>query len=110
MCIVNQSDLCEDCGRRTDGLMTCYFVDGDTTKLCPDCIKDSGFCLGCGNYCSGMESFDIFPRVPGYCETCADEIDDWEAEEDNDYDDNWLGEPDFDQEDQDNDPNDSRNL
>jgi hypothetical protein len=106
----NQHDACEDCGKRTDGLMTCYFHDGETTKLCPDCIKDSGFCLGCGNYCAGMESFDIFPKIKGYCSDCADEIESEFGEDEDDYDDNWYVEPDFDQEEEDNNPNDSRNL
>ena len=69
----NQHDACDDCGKRTDGLMTCYFVDGETTKLCPDCIKVNGFCYRCGNYSSGMSSFD-FSDMPGYCSECRDEI------------------------------------
>ncbi|KXK53808.1 MAG: hypothetical protein UZ05_CHB002001011 [Chlorobi bacterium OLB5] len=66
-------DACDECGNKTDGLMTCHFVDGETTKLCPDCIIDSGFCLGCGEYCSGISSFD-FSDIPGYCDNCRDEI------------------------------------
>lgn len=108
---INQHDACDECGKRTDGLMTCtYSHDGSTTKLCPDCIKNSGFCLGCGHYWSGNEAFDFSP-VPGYCTNCRDEIesdfedeDDWHSEWGDEWDD------DFDQECEDNNPNDSRNL
>lgn len=109
-----QHDACEDCGKRTDGLMTCtYAHDGSTTKLCPDCIKDSGFCLGCGNYCAGMSSFDFSP-LPGYCSDCRDEFD---SEDDEDDDDDWgygwgneWDDDDPDQAAEDNNPNDSQNL
>lgn len=78
-------DACDECGERADGLMTCtYSHDGSTTKLCPDCMEDSGFCYGCGNYCSGMESFD-FSDIPGYCSDCSDEIKSQE-EDDEDFD------------------------
>lgn len=85
-----QHDACDDCGKRTDGLMTCYFAhDDSTTKLCPDCIKDSGFCLRCGHYCAGMQSFD-FSDMPGYCSDCRDEIQsEFEDDEEENYDPNW---------------------
>lgn len=85
MCL-NRITKCDDCGKDSDGIMTCYFTDGETTHLCPDCLKkDGSFCMGCGNYCSGMASFDF--HHPGYCDTCWDEIDDdWDDDEYDDYD------------------------
>jgi hypothetical protein len=122
---LQQHDACEDCGKRTDGLMTCtYSHDGSTTKLCPDCMKDSGFCLMCGHYCSGQESFD-FSDMPGYCSNCREEIlADTSDDEDfycircfaslseecacDQFNDDY--EDDFDEWNEDNNPNDSRNL
>lgn len=90
----DQHDACDDCGKRTDGLMTCtYAHDGSTTKLCPTCIKDSGFCMGCGQYSSGQESFDVFNDMPGYCIDCREEIksDAGEFDEDEwDYQSDWT--------------------
>jgi hypothetical protein len=74
-------DACHECGKRSDGLMTCIYPDGDTIKLCPDCIQDSGFCLMCGNYCAGMSSFD-FSEMPGYCAECVEEIkNEWDEDD-----------------------------
>lgn len=87
---LNQHDACDDCGKRTDGLMTCtYSHDDSTTKLCPDCIEDSGFCKRCGNYCSGMESFD-FSDMPGYCSDCREEIKNEFEDDDEDFPDGSL--------------------
>ena len=86
---LNYHDGCDECGKRTDGLMTCtYSHDESTTKLCPDCIKDSGFCLRCGYYSAGQESFD-FSDMEGYCADCADEIK-HEFEDDEDFADGSL--------------------
>jgi hypothetical protein len=72
----NQHDACDQCGKRTDGLMTCHYVhDDSTTKLCPDCIEGSGFCKGCGYYSAGLQSFD-FSDIPGYCSDCRTQIQD----------------------------------
>lgn len=72
---------CGDCGKRTDELTICIYPDGEEIRLCPDCIKDSGFCLSCGYYSSGLESFD-FSEMPGYCRDCIEEIESesWEFE------------------------------
>lgn len=112
---LKQYDACDDCGKRTDGLMTCY-LDDEKTKLCPDCIENSGYCLGCGQFWAGVTSFDFSP-MKGYCEYCVDQI----KSDFGEYDQDDTGEDDWDEvedendlfndnEDEDNDPNDSRNL
>jgi len=86
MCL-QQKTTCSECGKDTDGLMTCTFPDGNEILLCPDCLKaDGSFCLCCGYFCSGIESFDFVH--PGYCDNCIEEMedDDWDDEyEDSDY-------------------------
>lgn len=74
---------CTGCGINTDGLTTCYINGEVTENLCPDCmVKDGNYCLGCGNFCAGTESFD-FSEIEGYCELCVDEINSNSAEDDN---------------------------
>lgn len=95
MCL-QRVTTCSECGKDTDGLMTCMFADGEEIHLCPDCLKaDGSFCLSCGHFCAGMTNFDFVH--PGYCDNCWDEIraenHDWECDEeeydpfqDDDYD------------------------
>lgn len=83
MCLQRKT-ICDECKKDTDGLMTCTFTDGERIRLCPDCLEaDGSFCLRCGEFCSGLESFDFIH--PGYCDNCWDEIraqnDDWECDE-----------------------------
>ena len=76
-----QHDACDDCGKRTDGLMTCTYVhDGSETKICPDCIKDSGFGYACGYYCAGSNDFD-----GRYCGNCRHEFEQDDDEDDENY-------------------------
>ncbi len=75
----DQHDACHACGKRTDGLMVCYFDDGYSTQLCPDCMVDSGFCFMCGNWMDKNESI----IMPGYCAECQNEIEN--NSEDYDY-------------------------
>jgi hypothetical protein len=86
MCI--RKTICDECGKNTDGLMTCTFPDGAEIQLCSDCFqKDGSFCKSCGCFCSGIESFDFIH--PGYCDNCIDEMeqDDFWGDEDNEWDD-----------------------
>ena len=80
----NRLKKCDNCGKLSECITTCEFPsDGSTTDLCPQCLKDDGsFCLSCGQFCAGMESFDF--HHPGYCDTCWDEIEEsaeWDEEE-----------------------------
>ena len=80
----NQLKKCDTCGKESECITTCEFPsDGSTIDLCPQCLKDDGsFCLSCGQFCSGMSSFDFIH--PGYCDSCWDEIEEMD-EEDYDY-------------------------
>jgi hypothetical protein len=86
---------CNECGKMSDLTTTCSFPSGDNDiELCPTCLKEDGnFCLSCGAFCSGLQSFDFIH--PGYCDTCWDEIEsdynDDEEEEGNDP--NWYADP-----------------
>jgi hypothetical protein len=54
--------------------------------------SDEGYCSSCGEFCAGLESFD-FGRHAGYCDNCADQLEDFDDEymADDDYMDsqNW---------------------
>jgi hypothetical protein len=63
--------------------MTCTYTDREQIHLCPDCLKaDGSFCLGCGEFCAGMTSFDFIH--PGFCDSCWDEIQSAESWDDDD--------------------------
>lgn len=83
---------CDKCKNETEFITDCYLPvqDGVYERLCPVCLKEDGsYCLVCGQYCSGIESFDFIH--PGYCDNCWDEIrsdcddEDDEFEEDENY-------------------------
>lgn len=66
--------ICQKCNEKKSGVMTCRDTRNDkTTNLCQDCIIDSGFCMGCGFYSSGIGSFDFSP-MKGFCAECVEEI------------------------------------
>jgi len=55
----------------------------DYYYYCAKHIQDGGFCLGCGAFCAGIESFDFSPV--GLCDSCRAELDDdWSDAEDYD--------------------------
>lgn len=64
-----------------------YNWDEPDEILCYDHIAHSGFCMGCGQFWGGIESFDIWH--PGWCDNCWDEI---RSNDDDYYDDNDYAE------------------
>lgn len=87
---------CSECGKMSDLTTTCTYPteEEETIELCPTCLKEDGsFCLSCGRFCAGQQSFDFVH--PGYCDTCWDEIEaecgNYDEEEGDDP--NWYGDP-----------------
>lgn len=77
-----QRYICQDCGSKHANYY--WLPDSDPAKdppdevLCPDHAK-LWYCLGCGNFCAGQNSFDFVH--PGYCDNCAHEIQEGEDDE-----------------------------
>ncbi|KPV52035.1 hypothetical protein SE17_17880 [Kouleothrix aurantiaca] len=77
--------LCNHAGCTRFGF-PCW-LPGDRTPsehLCSIHIHDSGYCVGCGQFCAGLESFDFSPRQ--LCDNCS-----WEEyhDDDEDWDDDY---------------------
>ena len=77
--------LCEHAGCADDA-MPCYLSEDllqdppvVTEWFCPIHAFEAGYCMGCGQFWSGIESFDF---GNGFCEHCASAMDD---EDDDDY-------------------------
>lgn len=88
----DQPEPCEEPGCVAAGFR-CTLVDysgaeplEDVSIYCSEHARKNGFCMGCGTFCAGLESFD-FGRHPGFCDTCQDEIDanDRNGQEEEDY-------------------------
>lgn len=83
---------CTECKNMfpTDQLTKCYLLEDDyagdgSELLCDECIKDSGYCRHCGQFCAGIESFEFGPMA-GFCDNCADQIRDSCRDEYDEYD------------------------
>ena len=74
---------CERCNQFTV-VIECE-LDRFTESLCPDCANEQGFCRSCGTFCAGIERFDFGPHE-GFCDNCADQIDNDMSDEFNDDD------------------------
>jgi hypothetical protein len=81
---IKRSEECEGCGFYV--AIECRLSPGDDEpdyRYCADCADKNGFCICCGIFSAGVDSFD-FGRYPGYCDNCQDELraDDerWEEE------------------------------
>jgi hypothetical protein len=55
--------------------ISCYLNDDEDTVefFCPSHAKQHGYCMGCGNFCAGIESFD-FAKPAGFCDHCRNDI------------------------------------
>jgi hypothetical protein len=60
--------------------------------LCFECAERKGFCVGCGIFSAGVESFE-FGRYRAYCENCQDEL---RAEDFDDHDPEYYDDDDSD--------------
>lgn len=73
-----------ECRQRGDEFA---YPDGETVWYCEEHARRAGFCVGCGGFWGGVESFE-FSRYPGYCEECSWEFDRmaaWSDEPDDDW-------------------------
>lgn len=69
-------------------------IDRPDEYICWEHKEHSGFCMGCGMFWGGIESFEFLH--PGWCDNCWHEIDDsWEYEYEDDYYDDWYFDPMF---------------
>lgn len=78
----NKAGICTHCGRFSRNLTACTIECEESEKLCFACLRNSGYCIGCGQFRAGEKSFD-FSEIPGYCEHCVDQIksDCWDSDE-----------------------------
>jgi hypothetical protein len=55
------------------------YLDGKDliSYYCPEHAYEMGFCVGCGQFCCGIDSFDFpeaYGNIKGYCDNCSDQI------------------------------------
>ena len=89
--------LCDECLSTAVHHFKLPDFDSDEVKdldcyYCNEHAKKSGFCLWCGTFCAGIESFD-FSGMPGYCSECVDDIKAEFGEYDDDYQEDWQEAP-----------------
>jgi len=83
---------CDECGMFFDKkvMHKCYSPSENVDEpdeevyLCPECNDGTWYCMGCGQFCAGISSFD-FGEHAGYCDNCWDEIKSNERDEEDDY-------------------------
>ena len=76
--------LCDAAGCANEG-QPCWLPDaGDEPSeyLCGDHAGRAGYCIGCGTFWGGVETFEFGPHA-GWCDNCASEF---ETEDDADDD------------------------
>lgn len=65
--------ICTVCGY--DDSLKCFIDDPEedgTVILCGEHAAEEGYCCCCGQFSSGMTSFDF--THPGYCDNCYDQV------------------------------------
>jgi hypothetical protein len=58
--------------------------EDEPSYYCGGHARQEGFCVGCGHFCAGIESFD-FSRS-GLCDQCEDEL----GDDDDDDEEDWM--------------------
>lgn len=76
--LLQRKHICEECNKAAQySFLGPYLEEGEkklpTFHFCQDHASRSGWCLGCGFFCGGIESFD-FSEIAAFCEQCVDEI------------------------------------
>lgn len=71
---------CQEIGCNQDAIeciLPSFENDEEDIKeyYCPEHAFKKGYCSRCGQFCSGIESFDF---GPGICKNCLDDIEDYE--------------------------------
>jgi hypothetical protein len=64
--------FCHECKSKKD-IFEYEYPDESTEPLCIECAAKAGFCIGCHNFCAGIESFD-FSSIKGLCYDCVQEL------------------------------------
>lgn len=70
------SDECDMSGCHRSNL-PCFLpddLDRPSEYLCAEHAHQAGYCIGCGQFSAGIESFDFRVRYQGYCDNCAHQM------------------------------------
>lgn len=72
----HQQRKCNGCKKRFPKvqLQKCE-NDEEIEHLCDNCNDGTWYCMACGRFCAGITSFD-FGIHKGFCDNCADQIQD----------------------------------
>jgi len=77
--IKRKLDRCDSCWKKAHYHFEYPALSEEDAKkptfeyCCYDHAIDSGFCTGCGYFCSGTEDFD-FSKVKGMCGQCVEDL------------------------------------
>lgn len=65
--------ICSLCRKVSNNNISCLNDKNDKIYLCSDCIKESGFCYGCGTY-DKTNNFYKNSEIEGFCKDCVTDI------------------------------------